>query len=502
MKNKKFAIFALSAVIIAIAYFAISTINRNGIYENAVNLAAKGGDNYEAAIAEFEKIPNHKDAGVRINLFKTQNIPYRDAKELQNEGQYEQAALIYEELGGYSDSAELAQESRKAAEYEKAEEFFTNGDYSSAEEIFKQLAEQNFSNSAQRAEEMPKYASYDDAASLLADGNNADAYELFYDLGDFLDSAEQKNAADEALWQEVINSDSKAELARYITLPGSQKHNNDEIEAQQTRLTRIEAALEFKRIMPETLPENINVKPINTFIGKWNNYTDAEIADMVSKAKALQNEILADSKYSAPILSDPDNATDEMIDSFLQDFGAHADTERVKALREADFFELLNAGKITATVTGGGIENSTVSITSNVKHEVNTVIPLGTYFASGSVQNMVVRSEKPVYLRASGSATVTVPSACMNISRSIPYSDDSLSVRKLTNARLERVIRECSERGASYEVTQAATWIVTDNPSEYDLLHTLVYTYSNGIRSQAIDEDDLAKARQIVKDAG
>jgi hypothetical protein len=86
----------------------------------------------------------------------------------------------------------------------------------------------------------------------------------------------------------------------------------------------------------------------------------------------------------------------------------------------------------------------------------------------------------------------------MNIYRDIPTSSNGFSVSALENSSLlKRVMVLLDEKNASYAVTQAAVWIVTDNPSEYDLLNQLVDSYGNKV----ISASDLAKAREIVKEA-
>ena len=112
---------------------------------------------------------------------------------------------------------------------------------------------------------------------------------------------------------------------------------------------------------------------------------------------------------------------------------------------------------------------------------------------------MVVRKPKTVTLSANETISVSISTACMNIHMDIPTSKNSFTIYALEeNSKLARVMELLEESNASYAVTQAAVWIVTDNPSEYDLLNTLVY--SNG--AKAITADDLAKAKEIVRAAG
>ncbi|MCL2059299.1 MAG: thioester domain-containing protein, partial [Oscillospiraceae bacterium] len=144
---------------------------------------------------------------------------------------------------------------------------------------------------------------------------------------------------------------------------------------------------------------------------------------------------------------------------------------------------------------------TSVTLTSKANRSLTVTIPIGTYFSPGSssVQNMVVREPTTVTLGANSSTNVSVKTACMNIRRSIPNSNNTFSAQSLDgNAKLKRVVALCNEKKASYAVTQAAVWIVTDNPGDNSLLNTLVY--SDGRR--AISSDDLAKAKEIVREAG
>jgi predicted transcriptional regulator len=172
----------------------------------------------------------------------------------------------------------------------------------------------------------------------------------------------------------------------------------------------------------------------------------------------------------------------------------------VRALCEGDIFALVQSGAISVDVTGDSIKFTNVRLTNKTSRNINVTVPIGAYFAasSGSVQNMVVRIPETVTIQANSSASASIATACMNIHRSIPNSNNGFSVSILENSKLARVMALLKQNNASYAITQAAVWIVTDNPSEYDLLNTLVY--QNGGR--AISSDDLAKAQEIVRAAG
>lgn len=70
---------------------------------------------------------------------------YKTAEELFAAGDYEAAAVLYRELGDYSDSAEKG----KLCEYELAEALRLAGDHAAAREAF--LALGDYSDSAEKA---------------------------------------------------------------------------------------------------------------------------------------------------------------------------------------------------------------------------------------------------------------------------------------------------------------------------------------------------------------
>ena len=160
---------------------------------------------------------------------------------------------------------------------------------------------------------------------------------------------------------------------------------------------------------------------------------------------------------------------------------------------------LIASGSVSAKITGNSIDYTTVELTNTASQEITVTIPIGTYFNSnsGSVQNMAVREPKTATLKPGENTTLSIKTACMNISRDIPDTGSGFSAMTISNSKLERVLSLCYERDASYAVTQAAVWIVTDQPSDYTLLNTL--TYNGG---SAISSDDLATAKEIVGAAG
>ncbi|MCL2059301.1 MAG: thioester domain-containing protein [Oscillospiraceae bacterium] len=266
------------------------------------------------------------------------------------------------------------------------------------------------------------------------------------------------------------------------------------------RVNRENAANAFETAMNEN-----TVVALESYLSEWHDNSYAE-GEYIEQAESRVAQLLNDGSISAPILGSPDEASQEMIDTFLRDYPGHMDEERVMAMAEGDFLSLLQEGAISISITGQNIERTTVALSNKLSRDLNVTIPLGVYFASssGDVQNMVVRSPASARVPAGQGASVSVATACMNIHRDIPNSNNSFLAMTLDNERLERVVRICDELGASYAVTQAAVWIVTDNPSDRELTGTLMTGGVGGGygRVSVIKQDDLAEAKRIVEEVG
>lgn len=249
----------------------------------------------------------------------------------------------------------------------------------------------------------------------------------------------------------------------------------------------------------EAIIQKGTILDLNNFISEWSNKRDTK--DLINRAKSRIEELKSDSRVSAPILNNPNEATTSMIKGFLRNYPGHKDEQKIQKLSSGEFMELITAGTIAVSISGSSIDFTSAKITNKTNREIIVTIPLGIYFSSrsNSVQSMVVRTTKTVALSANGSITTSIATACMNIHKDIPTSKNDFSASELeSNSKLFRVVKLLEKKNASYAVTQAAIWIVTDNPSNYELLNTLVYSGGGNL----ITSDDLAKAKEIVKEAG
>jgi hypothetical protein len=159
--------------------------------------------------------------------------------------------------------------------------------------------------------------------------------------------------------------------------------------------------------------------------------------------------------------------------------------------------ELLADDKIKAEVKGESIQRTSVTITNTGSQPADVEINIGTWFESKSsgIQNMLVIAPRTVTVEASGSATVSVPTACMNASRDIPTNLASFNVKYDEKSRLTRLAEYINENGISYDIAQAAIWMVTDNLLDWQMIDLLVYEDGEPVYSQ----DDVYEAREILR---
>ena len=502
---------------------------QNGITYNAAT-DLLGNKKYAEALAKFKAVEGYPGADANIAHLENVIIPYEDARRLIGKGEYKEALRKLEPLGDYKDSRELANMAQCEIAYGEAAGLYEQGEYGEALARFKAAA--GYRDADQHIYELANtIIPYDDALRLVDDGkyeaalgkleplggykdaskyirycnanilklkkDYATAYMYFKELNDFLDSEEKLADTDDALWLAAHAPQSVDGLEFYMSLPGVK--NKDKALAERDSLVAAQRAAEAEDAFRLAM-EAGTITALDIFLAQWSGSEYAG-ADAVERALGRIEELKDDGSLSAALLGNPKDTTSEMISRFLTDYPGHKDEQKVMALNAGDFQSLLKSGMISVKVKGNSITSTNVILTNNTKRDLKVTIPLGTYFdaESSSVQNMIVRHPINVYVDAGDSKSEWVDTACMNIRKDIPQEKNSFQASSLDgNSKLARVIGLCNDRNASYSVTQAAVWIVTDNPGDSKLLNTLVY--SGG--GSAISSDDLAEAKQIVKDAG
>ena len=217
---KKLALI-IGPIALALIVFLIiltSVIIPNGQYGEAKELLEQG--KYDQAIAMFTQLNGYGDSGEQILAAQ-----YQKAVALKEAGSYEEAIAIFTQLGNYSDSADqlaAAQNAMREEKYNQAVSLMEDGNYDEAISLFTWLG--GYRDSADKVLE----TKYQKAAALVDAGSYEEAIEIFAELGDYSDSADrvlQIKYQKAAALMEQGNFDEALEA--YIACGAYQK--NDEI---------------------------------------------------------------------------------------------------------------------------------------------------------------------------------------------------------------------------------------------------------------------------------
>jgi TolA-binding protein len=187
----------LAAAALLFVFFIYLPGSRYGNAEKLFNEERYG----EALAALGELSPDYKDVD--------DLTPYYEAYSVYGQGDYREAAELFDDLGHYQDARKMRDECR----YLYANELLDGGDYGEAAELFDSL---NVKDSA----ELAKECRYRQATDLmLNDAENA--RELFAGLGDYKDSADKTLACDYYIATQVLeNGDFSGAYAAFSALGG------------------------------------------------------------------------------------------------------------------------------------------------------------------------------------------------------------------------------------------------------------------------------------------
>jgi tetratricopeptide (TPR) repeat protein len=181
-----------------------------------------------------------------------------------------------------------------------------------------------------------------------------------------------------------------------------------------------------------------------------------------------------------------------------------------KAITRSDpsagnLIDLIAQGKLVAEIRGSDI-GSVVLRVRRISRDPDPDplffnVPLGTFFtaANSSSQNMVVIAPRLLRLANAKWLSISIPTACANMTRKIPNAKDRFTAGLLSDrSDLSHIITVLYYEDAAPNVVQAAVWIITDNAT-FDGLGTLV---DNKTHSRTIGADDAARAMKFIADAG
>lgn len=185
----------------------------------------------------------------------------------------------------------------------------------------------------------------------------------------------------------------------------------------------------------------------------------------------------------------------------LADSEGRVDTLGVftKQSQTISLIEAVRKKYVHFSASGKGIQSSHITIENLTDWDLNLTIPAGTFLNanSSSDQNMVLTNPQDIKVNAKRTYSSNVSTACMNIHRNIPGGNSTFGISMRPNSHLlSKVIKLLNDGNYSYNIIQAAVWIVTDNAS-YGNVGILRNQYGGSI----IDYDDYQKAASIVNEA-
>ena len=113
------------------------------------------------------------------------NIKYKKANTFFDNKDYISAKDLFEELGDYSDSAEMI----KKCNYNRASIYYDDEDYTSAKTLFEELGD--YADAPEKLTKCNKYINYQTGLELLNKGECEKAYDCFSDAEDTVEDARE-----------------------------------------------------------------------------------------------------------------------------------------------------------------------------------------------------------------------------------------------------------------------------------------------------------------------
>ena len=157
-------------------------------YNEAVNLMESG--NFTEALTAFEALGDFRDSA-ELATECQQEIDYAIAVGYMEAGDYPTAAELFAELGTFRDSSTLAEECNNRIRYAEALALLDRNNYAEALIVLEPLVEIGFRDSAVLAQEAQNTITYAMAEEYYEEGLFYTAYNLFISLGNFRDSADR-----------------------------------------------------------------------------------------------------------------------------------------------------------------------------------------------------------------------------------------------------------------------------------------------------------------------
>ena len=199
-KQKRKIITIVSVAVIALITIIVATVSvinsqNNEKYQKAVDYMEQG--EYEEAAELFEKLGDYKDSANNLRtaqeVIETQENTYNKGVAYYNEGLYLEAIATLSEIPDYLDSPNYVENSVKAL-FEEAQSLFDAGDYEKCKTILSEIpADSSYSAKAtallkdadDQMAEIQIIQAYENAVEAYENEDYEKAQKLFMELGDY-----------------------------------------------------------------------------------------------------------------------------------------------------------------------------------------------------------------------------------------------------------------------------------------------------------------------------
>ena|GEM_PF-5089092 len=456
----------------------------NYVLYNAAVQEMKTG-NYDLARDKFRELDGFLDSAVLLKESKN-NISYSIALAQLKRGDIEKALGSFMTLGDFKDSADKAEECRKLKTYNEALKIMEQGDVETARAAFKALG--SFSDSERMLKKCQDLL--DDARWEIAlQKNNYETFAVFLqnEGGKYYQQALDK--CDELFWKAALKSDEPKTYQEYLDNFQQGKYRREAVE--RLRLAeRQDGKGDYDSAMAED-----TIVALQAYMAAYPQ------SSLIGECEKKIEEMRSNPKYYERLLADP---SEKAVKGFLNNYPGHANEKDAKRLLDrgrGTLMELRDKGMISVTVTGlssPSTQKCRLAIQNLTVFSVTVTIPYGTYFESSKpgIENMLSTKKHTITIAAGKAYQADIDTASMNISRGQPGVGDKYAVKRLSKAHtLVKLLQKLDKAPESYSVTQAAVWIIADNPSDGDLANSLEYPNGNKVIKTA----DIKKARALIK---
>ena len=315
---------AVAMIVVVIVAVSVSNSKKNDKYQKAVAYLDQG--EYENAAELFESLGDYKDAADCLRMVQ-ENIAaredtYKKGVDYYNEGLFSEAINSFSEIAGYIDSNEYIENASRKL-YEQGEAFFSEEEYDKAKMALGNIPETSGSYTKavalikqvdEKLVDIQNMKNYENAVSAYESGEYEKAQKIFLEISDYKDSNDYLTNIGEVLFQLAKNefeSQNYDEGARIIHLIDVSDAWSGYAEAKQYLDSTVE---EYKNESIARAKETYKSQGES----EMNDYLSSRICVLFaqSDASTIKNDILA--MYTPTRLTDCVVLDEEYLDGNMK----------------------------------------------------------------------------------------------------------------------------------------------------------------------------------------